>query len=243
MPYRSRRTYRGRRTFRRTRLYGRSRPTRKYSLARRFYRRRRQGPAKWYGQRLCFREKFEGQLVTFNNPANYGTGLSLQINNCPLWTSRQTLGDQYKIYKWKVEVIPQHVVPPLQSEANLVQNDFIRSGWIRHALVPDYTDDGTPASWDQMIEHPYAHPKPFTRPLKLIIRPKVALMAYETATTTGYKTGTGWISRADPTVKHYGFKYMVNASDWHPAMPGNIEFSYRLRHTVYYGIKNVQCTL
>lgn len=182
-------------------------------------------------------------MYTINTPTTAGAGFSLQISDCPLWASRQTLGDQFKIYKWKVEIVPSYQQPCTPSENGLVNTLTSRFGDVRTALVPDYTDDSTPSSWDQMIEHPYAKIRPWPKIQKMIIRPKVALMAYETATTTGYRTGSGWISRTDPTVKHYGFKFMINASGWHPSGIGDFEFTYRLRHTVYYGIKNVQCTI
>lgn len=243
MPFRSRRYGYRRRTFRRGRLYGRSRPTRKYALSRRFYRRRRSTASKWYNRRFNFKERFESGIYQFNTPSSPAAGLSLQISDCPLWTSRQNLGDQFKIYKWKIEIVPSFQQPPGASENGLINTLTSRMGDVRTALVPDYTDDSVPVSWDQMIQHPYARIKPWPLKQKMIIRPKVALMAYETATTTGYKTGAGWISRSDPTVKHYGFKFMINAASWHPSGMGDFEFTYRLRHTVYYGIKNVQCTL
>lgn len=245
MPYGKGRTNFRRRTFRRSRVFGRSRPTRKYQLSRRFLRPRRRfsRAGRWYNRKINFKERFETGVFTFNTPSNPAAGIALQISDCPLWASRAQLGDQYKIYKWKVEILPAYQQPPGASENGLINTLTSRMGLVRSVLVPDYTDDTAPASWDQMIEHPFAHPKPWPIPQKMIIRPKVAIMAYETATTTGYKTGTGWISRTDPTVKHYGFKFMINASEWHPSGMGDFEFAYRLRHTVYYGIKNVQCTL
>lgn len=140
-------------------------------------------------------------------------------------------------------MIPTYQQAPQASENSLTNTQTSRMGDVRSILVPDYTGDDTPTNWDQMVEHPYARIKPWPLPQKMIIRPKLALMTYETAGSTGYKTGSGWISRTDPTVKHYGYKFMINASGWHPSGMGDFEFTYRLRHTVYYGIKNVQCTL
>lgn len=161
----------------------------------------------------------------------------------PSWAVRSAGYDQYKIYKWKIVIYYDRTQAIDMMDNGTGGSDALRIGAARHCLVADFNDASPPSNWDQMLLHPWARPKSILRPFKMIIRPNLLKMAYEPGVTTGsgYMSGRGWIKTQDSSVAHYGFKYCVNLADWHPATT-NTELGFRIVHTVYWGVKNLNCT-
>lgn len=243
MPYSYRSRYR-RRSFPRRSSYRFSGRASKSSYFRRRYARRRtgrrapRGNLAWNRKIYNFKDRYEGNHLTFNGPQFSPIGFELRVNDIPSWTARKNIGEQYKIYKWKIEIIPD-ACQNNDLEQNGVQGalTYLLSS-CRHCLIPDYTDSSTMPNMAGFIENPLAIIKPINRRLKFCIRPRIQKMLYETPATTGYQPGFGWIARDDETVAHYGFKWALDLSDWHPS--GNTcEIGFRVRHTVYWGIKNL----
>jgi len=182
-----------------------------------------------------------------------GTGFqsipfTLLFNQLPTYTVRANMGDQYKIYKWKFVVMP---VLPQRTDfggaraawtvSNDVDYEFTQG---QHALTIDYNDIGGIPNWGQVRDGNATKViKNIQRPLKVIIRPRIQKMLYETAATTGYTPGTGWINMSDPNVPHYGIKYSYEIPNFNVGIPPHPRYRYRIIQTVYYGIKNVQRTL
>lgn len=210
--------------------------------------RRNGGKLGWYNRRYNFKD-------TFDTRADYplstagggfgGIGYSMSLSNLPTYAVRSNMGDLYKIYKWKMVIIPllpakldshewREVTTGLtQMDATLFQG--------QHALSIDYTDSSPVSNWGQVrTANNAVSIKSITRPLKAIIRPKLQKMSYE-GVQAGYTPGTAWVSMTDPAVPHYGFKYHweIPGYDAGATVPP-IHYSYRIINTVYYGIKNVQ---
>lgn len=217
----------------------------KYGYFRRRYGNRRRRPARWYAKKYNYKEVFEETKILLNSPGSvYWHTWTMQANLLPTWSSRKTFADQYKIYKWKITIIPDKCQPPALDENGTAAGDLTNIASCRHALVYDFNDANTPLNWDQFIMHPRARVKHFSRPLKLIIRPAILKAAYELGVTTGtgWQSGHGWIKIQDEQVPHYGFKYGLNLVDWHPSLT-EVSVGLRVKHTVYWGLKNINCTL
>lgn len=240
--FRRRVGYGRRRSFFRSRLGARRS---KYRYFRRRYGNRRRRPARWFARRYNYKERFEEQKITINTPTVvYWKTFTMQANLMPTWGNRKVWADQYKIYKWKINIIPDRCQAPTLDDNGDNSNELFQIASCRHALVYDFNDANTPTSWDQFIMHPRARVKNFSRPLKLIIRPAILKAAYELgiSTGTGWRSGHGWIKIQDEQVPHYGFKYGLNLQDWQPAIPSTY-LGIRVRHTVYWGLKNINCTI
>lgn len=112
----------------------------------------------------------------------------------------------------------------------------------QHALSVDYNDSTTVTNWGQVRSaNNIISIKNIRGKLKGIIRPKFQRVLYEGQVQNGYSPGSGWIAMQDSAVPHYGFKYhwQIPGYDAGAALP-QIPWSYKVVHTVYYGIKNVQ---
>lgn len=111
----------------------------------------------------------------------------------------------------------------------------------QHALSIDYTDSAIVSNWGQVRSANNAIAiKSIGTVLKGIIRPRLQKIVYE-GLTNGYTPGTAWLSMNDPAVQHFGFKYhwLIPGYDVGAGLPP-VPWSYRVIHTVYYGIKNCQ---
>lgn len=232
---RYRRTYR--RPYRRySRTYGRTK--------RRVYRRRRATRRiNWYGRKYNFKEKF--QLTTFTlRPFNTGglvaLGAAFTPNMLPSWGSRHIAYDQFKCYKWKIKF-----TPPAGAGIN-VYNEITANpthglSSCRQYLGYDYTDATVPATVASMRDATNVISRPWNRPISMIIRPRLLKMAYETGGTTGsaYMPSTGWIDVDDENTPHYGFKYLLDTTNFTADNPNTPYLLYTVNCTVYYGFKNV----
>lgn len=204
------------------------------------YRRRSLRKANWFSRKYNFKEKFDStQMLQLPAGSDCVGGFSLQAVQLPAWAYRKPLADQYKIYKWKIEFVPQ-VMSPATVGSDTSGTTVAYTGMAEHALVPDYSDNSVPSSWGALVDNPLCIRKSIFHPIKMIIRPRVLKAAYEAGTTTGsaWMPGTGWIDCNDESTPHYGFKYMARAPLAHYDQPIVI----RVRYTVYYGFKNTQST-
>lgn len=225
--------YRRRRYYRRRRPYPRRRFTR---TKRRFFRRRRYTRRKinWYGRKYNFKEKFMYTQFHIANSTLVSSGYALKALDLPSWSNRHINFDQYKIYKWKIVIAP----PKIQSNlTDTTTTGFVGMEMMRHYLGYDYGDASPPTAVSTMLG-PSVISTNWNRPLKMIIRPRVAKPIYEGLTDTGYGPGTAWIDVDDEAVPHYGFKYFLDNSSWilQGSMP---ELNCQVWYTVYYGFRNV----
>lgn len=112
----------------------------------------------------------------------------------------------------------------------------------QHALSIDYNDSATVSNWGQVRSANNAVAiKRISRSLKGIIRPKFQQLTTEGVSSDGHTPRSGWLDMSDPNVPHYGFKYhwQIPGYDTGSALPP-VPISFRVIHTVYYGVKNVQ---
>lgn len=218
--------------------FGKNRFSRAAGYRRRI--RRTSAPSmKWYNKKYNYKERFEENVVITVIPGQQQKlGMTMSGSQLPGWANRSVQADQYKIYKWKVEILPSRVQANSPVYDVTPASDTARFGQCRHALAVDYNDVSTGFSMTNMIDCPNAVIRPVESPIKMCIRPRLLKAAYETGVTSGqgYMPSTGWINTADSQVPHYGFKWIADMSQWH----GTGEFTFIVRHTVYYGFKNTQ---
>jgi len=232
--------YRRRRTFRPSYRFG----SKRFSRYRRY---RRRSKAQWYSRKYNFRECFPSTTLTCpivtGSTGTLSGAFVLSANDLPLWTTRSTLGDQYKIYKWKITITPNRVTPLEATSGTDPSNIGFDSGLCFHYLVPDYTDNTAPSAVLEMMENPLCVKRSTMRPISMIIRPRVKSPVYESHTTVyGFSPKIQWISSVDADVKHYGFKYFCDCSKWQNTTGTTLNLDFNVDYTVYYGIKNCQAT-
>lgn len=229
--------YRYRRTYRRRLLTG---YRRRYIRRRtRVFKRR----ARWYSRKYNYKDKFlayQFQLRPNNTAGLITYGFALRPVQITNWASRHILYDQAKIYKWKLTVVPPVSQIGAYQELESVGPRGLSS--CRHYLAYDYTDDTPPASPGLMLNSTSSISTSWDRPLKMIIRPKLSKLAYETGTTTGnaYMPSTGWIDVDDENTPHYGFKYLMDNTSYTATAETTPYLQYNIYYTVYYGFKNTQ---
>lgn len=237
MPYTRRRTFRRtyRRPFRRTRTYGRTK--------RRTFTRRRTRPARWYSRKYNFKEKFNTQtflLQPMNTTPLISIGFNLQPNVIPGYAAKHAMFDLVKIYKWKIQILPP-AATAINVYNEIAANPTHGLSSCRHFLAYDYTDSTPPSSVGPMVGASNTISAPWNRPLKMIIRPRLLKLAYETGTTTGnaYMPSTGWVDTDDEQTPHYGYKYIMDNSRYQADAPNTPYLLYQIKYTVYYGFKNI----
>jgi len=93
---------------------------------------------------------------------------------------------------------------------------FISNGVYPYiAVAPDYTDSVAPISASQVLElancKVYQFGPDRTR-LSITLRPKPAMLAFQTSVISGYAVPSGdtWFNSDNSTVDHYGLKIWVN---------------------------------
>lgn len=207
------------------------------------------GKLGWYNRRYNFKDKYEQSVnypLSTSGTGFGGQGYSMSINQLPTYTVRANIGDQYKIYKWKICIIPYIPAKPdsvtwRTVTAGSTEMDVTMFKG-QHALSIDYNDSATVSNWGQVRSaNNQIAIKSIMRPLKGIIRPKYLQLTVEGLATDGHTPKQGWLDMADPAVPHYGFKYhwQIPGYDVGATIPP-IPLSCRIIHTVYYGIKNCQ---
>lgn len=242
MPYLSRPRYR--RRFRRTtRTYRRPYRGRFRRSTRRFPTRRRPRRVNWYNRTYNFKEKFQTQTFMLRPFATTGlisVGFYLTPNMLPGWANKKPMFDQIKIYKWKVVI-----APPTDMGINVYNeiesNPTHGLSTCQQYLAYDYTDATAPGTVSSMLGSPACITRPWHRPIKMCIRPRLLKMAYETGTSTGnaYMPSTGWVDTDDEQTPHYGFKYLMDNTNYSADNPNTAFLMYRVIYTVYYGFKNI----
>ena len=230
MVYKRRYAARGRRRYTRPTKYRRTTRGRRFQRRRRFTRRR----PRWYSKKYNFKEKFVYTQIHIANTGPVNAGFTVKAVDLPGWGNRHVNFDQYKIYKWKI------VVMPPSTQGNLTDTTttgFVGMEAMRHYMGFDFTDATAPTTVSSMLG-PSCINTVWTHPLKMIIRPKISKMAYQSVSSTGYMPGTAWIDVDDDQVPHYGIKWMLDNSTW--GLQGNQpQLNYIVNYTVYYGFKNV----
>lgn len=236
MPY-----YKRRRTYYKRRVYPRRRYTTKRYPRRRYIRRTRiPRPVNWFSRKYNFKEKFQANhflLEPFNTVGLITFGFNLLANTIPGWSNRHINFDLYKIYKWKFTVLP-----PTGVSVSAYDEVGGNPGGIsatRQYLAYDYTDSNAPTTVASMVDSRSSISAPWNRPIKMIIRPRIAKMSYQNALLSGYSPGTAWIDVDDDTVPHYGFKYVMDNSNYTSMETENPTLVFRVMFTVYYGFKNI----
>lgn len=239
MPYR--------RTYRRRTFYKRRYTPRRRTYGTRYRRRRVYRPrirrANWFGRKYNFKDKFlytTLKLAPNNITPLPSLGVSIRAVGLPNWAKLHTLYDQYKIYKVKLVVQPPAGVS-ISPYNELNDLDPAAVSTCRQYLAYDYTDATPPTTVASMLASPATKSAPWNRPLKMIIRPRLQKLLYETGTTTGngYEPGFGWIDVDDENVPHFGFKYLMDNTNYTGTADNTPFLFYRFIMTVYYGFKNM----
>lgn len=239
--YRRRRITRKRPSYRRRFIRSRMSYKRRFAGGRRGAFRRK---AKWYSRKYNYKEKFFVEAIDL---VSGGTGpiykgWNLTASQIPGYASRHQPYDQYKIYGWKITIEAPQVQRPSPFE-EVEEDPIVGLTSVRQYLAYDFTDSTAPATVDSMANCPIARTAPFNKTMKMYIRPAIQKLAYELGGTTGfgYMPGKGWIDVDDENVPHYGFKWLLDntqylVADTHkqPMM------KWQVWYTVYYGFKNCQ---
>lgn len=238
--------YRRRRTFRRRPSYRRT-FRRRATYRRRFAGKRRSAfrrKARWYSRKYNYKEKFFVEAVQLQGShlGLISKGWNLQATQIPGFTTRKAPYDQYKIYGWKITIeAPQVQRPNPYDEVETSANTGM--GSLRQYLAYDFTDSTPPTSVDTMVNCPITRTAPFNKTMKMYIRPSLLKMSYEAGASTGYgyTPGKAWIDVDDSSVPHYGFKWILDNTEYDVTdTHEQAQMKWYVWYTVYYGFKNCQ---
>lgn len=215
---------------------------------RRFTKRRRtvtNGPERnyYFRKRYLVREKFFKNNIWMENNTGTDVATAWYMDNAtiPNFSGHAAGFEQYKIYMWKIEIIPQLVqAPDLSSSTFANSHNYYGLGLVWCYLWADYNDAlTTNITVSRAMAIPGVKARKFNRKLSMIIRPRVLTVGAVSSQTvsTSYKQSRGWLSKNEPSVQHYGFKHVMQSSIW-TGTGGPFRITYNVRHTVWYGFKN-----
>lgn len=239
--YRRRRLVRRRPTYRRRFIRSRITYRRRFAGRRRSAFRRK---AKWYSRKYNYKEKFFVNSIALS-PS--GSGLMTQAWNLtasqiPGFASRKGAYDQYKIYGWKITIEAPQVQRTNPYDEQLAST-IVGISSLRQYLAYDFTDSTPPHSVESMVNCPITKTAPFNKTIKMYIRPALQKMSYELGASTGYgyTPGHAWIDVDDQEVPHYGFKWVLDNTQYVSADHNDEpQMKWQIWFTVYYGFKNCQ---
>lgn len=149
--------------------------------------------------------------------------LIFQLQNVPNAGEFQALFDQYRINGVKVVFMPR----ANSAEAGTNQ------GLVKFFSCIDYDDNTAPTSINDILQYENMKCTNVTRDHKRYLVPKIAREVYNSATTTAYSSGTGWIDCTNAAVPHYGIKYALQQ------LPAGAQ-SMDIKVTYYLAFKNVR---
>jgi len=181
------------------------------------YRRRRYGKKRTFRKKRTFKRRIPRSIRTrarvhsFKQVVNYAPIAStstaaetmatfrFQLDNIVQWATYTALYDQYCISKVVLQFWPTMESP----------NDGINPNKdLRAYFIKDYNDDAAPANLNEVLQYANCKVRPMSKRTTLVLRPKVAAMIYESATSTAYSTPKGqtWLDTSNTDVPHYGVK-------------------------------------
>lgn len=167
------------------------------------------------------RTAYYNGLIAGSTLSDVSGGLIGQLNQVPNYTEFTALYDMYKIngIRWRFS--------PRANSAEAGTNQ----GLIKLFTGIDYDDITTPSLTD-ILQYESLRVTQSNKDHVRFVRPRVAKAVYQTSVGTGYSAGRGWIDCANPTVAHYGLKWVLQQ------LPAGNQ-SYDLQVTYYLSFKNV----
>lgn len=179
--------------------------------------------------------EYQGQPATL--AAASFCSFYFKVSDLPQWASFSGLYDQYRLSKVVLRITP-----------NLSGQGYIVSGAGGAAtvaggvsgnlyIVVDHDDANLPTTVQEIRE--YAKVKEYnalmhTKPIRIVIRPRIATAAYSGAFTSYKNDAATWIDNGSPDVQHYGCKFAIEGSE------AGIQQKWRIDATYYVQFKNVR---
>lgn len=148
------------------------------------------------------------QTSTLMDTDAFGT-LVFQLSDLPNYTDFTNLFEVYMITGVKVTFIwDKNSAHNDTGVINPGDNSFIPN------LYVSYDPDSitSPATINDLLERGDCKYKRMDKPLSFFVKPKVNISTYETAVTSGYINGNGWIDTANPGIDYYGLKFGIDGS-------------------------------
>jgi hypothetical protein len=164
-----------------------------------------------------------------SDPAAY----TYQVSDVLAISEFGALFDSYKIKKVVVNIQlvnnPNSTTQPNNTPAATANSEnFFPKLW----YIRDY-DDNTAETLLQLKERAgvkYAVMRP-NKTLKIVVKPKVQLLAYKTLATSGYTPkGNQWLDMGDTTVPHYGLKICCDNLGLDPVSTAGFRFRIDVRY-------------
>ena len=185
-----------------------------------------------------FRRRYVVANITSSTSAagvqtNAAGALTFSLSSLPNASEFQSLFDEYKLMKVKLDFIP------FGSEVNLPISSMSGSTSLVSPGGPlitaiDYDDNNTPAAAADLLQYQASKVTPVPKRLKMSLSPKFATEVYRSGLTTGYGARKGWLDCANSDIPHYGVKYWMNAPS---ALSSS--FSYQVWAEVTIAVKGV----
>lgn len=167
------------------------------------------------------RTAYYNGLIAGSTLSDVAGGFMAQLNQVPNYTEFTNLYDMYRIngVRWRIS--------PRANSAEVGTNQ----GLVKLFTAVDYDDIVTPSLTD-ILQYQSLKVTRTDRDHVRYVKPTISQAVYQTAVGTGYGSTRGWIDCANPTVAHYGLKYLLQQL---PA--GNQQFDVQV--TYYLSFKNV----
>lgn len=149
-----------------------------------------------------------------------------KLNQLPGYTEVTSMYDQYRITQVDVIYEPASRAGPSTATG---------TAGAPHLLVRVNFDGGNSASYDQMREYDNTRVYSAYQRWEHRFTPKISMMAYNGATSTGYSVAQGspWVSTSNADVEYYGLQFAF------PQVTGTTQFGGTLLFHVHVEAKNV----
>jgi len=126
---------------------------------------------------------------------------SFFLSQCDNVTAFQSVFDQYKIEEVEVWVLP-----------NVQENQDLSKIQALYRTSIDYDDANVPTSIASINEFNNCMTAPYTLGQYRVVKPHVAISAYQGAFTGFANQNSQWIDIGSPNVQHFGFKMAADVT-------------------------------
>lgn len=167
------------------------------------------------------RTAYYNGLIAGSTLSDVAGGFMAQLSQVPNYTEFTALYDMYRIngVRWRLS--------PRANSAEAGTNQ----GLVKLFTAIDYDDIVTPSLTD-LLQYQSLKVTNTSKEHVRYVKPRIAAAIYQTGVGTGYGATRGWIDCQNPTVAHYGLKYVLQQ------LPAGNQ-SYDLQVTYYMSFKNV----
>lgn len=153
--------------------------------------------------------------------ADVGGNLIGQLSQVPNFGEFTALFDMYKILGMRFRFSPR------ANSAEVGTNQ----GLIKFMTAIDYDSSTTTGTMADLLQYESLKVTQSNREHVRYIKPRIAQSVYQSALTTGYSPGRGWIDCENNTVPHYGLRFLLQQ------LPAGNQ-SYDIQVTYYLAFKN-----